>query len=72
VSLSQSNIIMLFQPSPCPFCGWDLILCDDEEGMYYLHPEKDCLMSSVILNNLDEIKLWQTRVVGQHSEGSGR
>ena len=72
MSLSPSNLITLFAPSPCPFCGAELMLEEDDEGMYYMHPGNSCIMASVILDNLDEIKLWQVRVVGQHAEGSGR
>ena len=70
--MNSSNIIELFQPSPCPFCGAELNLEDDDDGMFYWHPVNNCIMADVSLNTLDDIKLWQTRVVGQHPEGSGR
>ena len=70
--MNASNIIELFHPSPCPFCGSELNLEEDDVGMYYMHPGNTCIMATVILDTLDEIKLWQVRVVGQHAEGSTR
>ena len=72
MSLSQSNILQLFVPSPCPFCGAELRMEEDDTGMYYMHPNNACIMAGVSLEDLDDVKLWQTRVVLQHPEGSGR
>lgn len=72
MSSSQSNerLLVLFQPSPCPFCGMSLIMEFDDEGMFYMHPTNECIMASVILEDIDDVKLWQKRVVGQHPEVS--
>jgi hypothetical protein len=67
---SQNKLLLLFIPDPCPFCGEELVVDWDDLGMVYIHLDNDCIMAGCVLEDIDDVRLWQTRVVGQHQEKS--
>ena len=47
---------------PCPFCGGEFDLCENNHGQEYVsHPKADCILSRKILRGLNSVALVNAR-----------